>query len=74
MGHGAGFEGQVLDAWAYQGGLHLSFIRLGEPIEYAYVESFNGNYRDECLNERGFVAMARARRAIEKRRLEYNRE
>jgi putative transposase len=72
--HGPEFEGQVLDAWAYQHNVHLSFIRPGKPNENAYIESFNGKFRDECLNEHWFMTMAHARRAIENWRIEYNTE
>jgi len=64
----------VLDAWAYQRGVRLNFIRPGKPIENAYIESFNGRFRDECLNEHWFVTMAQARQVIEKWRIEYNTE
>ena len=60
--HGPEFEGQVLDSWAYEAGVQLSFIRPGKPNENAYIESFNGKFRDECLNEHWFVTMAQARR------------
>ena len=72
--HGPEFEGQVLDAWAYQRGVRLSFIRPGKPVENAYIESFNGKFRDECLNEHWFVTLAQARRVIETWRIEYNTE
>ena len=72
--HGPEFEGQVLDAWAYQTGVSLNFIRPGKPIENAYIESFNGRFRDECLNEHWFLTMAHARRVIELWRMEYNTE
>jgi len=72
--HGPEFEGQVLDAWAYERCVHLSFIRPGKPNENAYIESFNGKFRDECLNEHWFVRMAQARRDIEAWRIEYNTE
>ena len=72
--HGPEFEGQVLDAWAYERGVRLNFIRPGKPIENAYIESFNGRFRDECLNEHWFLAMAHARRVIEHWRIEYNTE
>jgi len=72
--HGPEFEGQVLDAWAYVRGVRLSFIRPGKPVENAYIESFNGKFRDECLNEHWFVTMAHARRVIENWRIEYNTE
>lgn len=72
--HGPEFEGRVLDAWAYLRRVRLSFIRPGKPIENAYVESFNGRFRDECLNEHWFVDIVHARRTIENWRLEYNTE
>jgi putative transposase len=70
--HGPEFEGQALDAWAYEAGVRLNFIRPGKPIENAYIESFNGRFRDECLNEHWFLTMAHARRIIESWRIEYN--
>jgi putative transposase len=72
--HGPEFAGQVLDAWAYERGVRLSFIRPGKPVENAYIESFNGRFRDECLNEHWFLTMAHARRVIESWRIEYNTE
>jgi putative transposase len=72
--HGPEFEGRVLDAWAYQANVQLSFIRPGKPNENAYIESFNGTFRDECLNEHGFITMEKARRVIEAWRIEYNTE
>ena len=72
--HGPEFEGQVLDEWAYRRGVQLSFIRPGKPVENAYIESFNGRLRDECLNEHWFMTMAHARRVIESWRIEYNTE
>jgi putative transposase len=47
-------------------------MRPGKPIENAYVESFNGKFRDECLNEHWFVNLADAKRAIEAWRIDYN--
>ncbi len=72
--HGPEFEGQVLDTWAYQAGVRLNFIRPGKPIENAYIESFNGRFRDECLNEHWFLTMTHARYVIESWRIEYNTE
>ena len=72
--HGPEFEGQVLDTWAYEAKVKLSFIRPGKPNENAYIESFNGKFRDECLNEHWFMTMAHARRLIEAWRVEYNTE
>ena len=72
--HGPEFESQVLDAWAYRHGVRLAFIRPGKPNENAYVESFNGRLRDECLNEHWFLTLAHAQAAIEAWRIEYNTE
>ena len=51
----------------------LNFIRPGKLVENAYVENFNGRFRDECLNEHWFMSMAH-RRVIESWRIEYNTE
>jgi len=64
----------VLDAWAYQRLVQLSFIRPGKLNENAYIESFSGKFRDECLNEHWFMTMAQARRIIEAWRIEFNTE
>lgn len=70
--NGPEFAGRTLDAWAYQRGVELRFIRPGKPIENAYVESFNGKFRDECLNEHWFVSVAEAQAVIEAWRIDYN--
>jgi putative transposase len=70
--NGPEFAGRTLDAWAYRTGVTLRFIRPGKPIENAYVESFNGKFRDECLNEHWFVNLADAKTAIEAWRIDYN--
>ena len=72
--HGPEFESRALDAWAYKRAVRLAFIRPGRPVENAYVESFNGRLRDECLNEHWFVSMQHARSVIEAWRIEYNTE
>ena len=53
--NGPEFAGKALDAWAYRRGVKLHFIRPGKPVENAYIESFNGKFRDECLNEHWFT-------------------
>jgi putative transposase len=62
MDNGPEFTGKELDAWAYQMGIKLYFIRPGKPVENAFIESFNGKFRDECLNENWFTDMRDARR------------
>src|SRR5262245_52493910 len=69
--NGPEFAGRVLDEWPYTKGVRLRFIRRGKPVENAYVESFNGKFRDECLNEHWFASLAEARVVIEAWRLEY---
>jgi putative transposase len=70
--NGPEFAGRTLDAWAYAHDVALRFIRPGKSIENAYVESFNGKFRDECLNEHWFVSLADAKAAIEAWRIDYN--
>ncbi len=70
--NGPEFISKALDAWAYQRGIKLAFIRPGKPVENAYIESFNGRFRDECLNENWFLSLEQARRMIEAWRVDYN--
>jgi putative transposase len=71
--NGPEFAGRALDAWAYRRGVKLHFIRPGHPVENAYIESFNGRLRDECLNEHVFFSLEDARRTLETWRQDYNR-
>ena len=70
--NGPEFAGRALDAWAYARDVTLRFIRPGKPIENAYVESFNGKFRDECLNEHWFLSVTEAQTVIEAWRVDYN--
>ena len=70
--HGPEFAGSALDAWAYRRGIHLHFIEPGKPVQNAYVESFNGRLRDECLNEHWFTTLEEARRRLKAWRQDYN--
>ena len=72
--NGPEFTSKVLDEWAYQRGVKLNFIRPGKPIENAYVESFIGKLRDECLNENWFINLKHAREVIEYWRIDYNED
>lgn len=63
---------KALDQWAYEHGVELVFIRPGKPVENCFVESFNGKFRDECLNAHWFLGLEDARRQIETWRLDYN--
>lgn len=70
--NGPEFAGQALDVWAYQQGVKLHFIEPGKPVQNAFIESFNGKMRDECLNEHWFGTLAEARQTIEAWRRDYN--
>jgi putative transposase len=70
--NGPEFAGRVLDEWAHQRGVTLSFIQPGKPTQNCYIESFNGRLRDECLNLHWFLSLADARRTIESWRERYN--
>ena len=52
-------------------GIRLHFIDPGKPNQNAYVESFNGRFRDECLNEHWFLSLAHARHIVETLRVDY---
>ena len=67
------FTSRALDAWAYQNGIRLHFIQPGKPVQNAFVESFNGRVREECLNESWFTNLLDAERQIEAWRIDYNR-
>jgi len=72
--NGPEFAGKALDAWAYRNNVKLDFIRPGKPVENAFIESFNGRFRDECLNENWFLNLDDARALIEHWRVDYNHE
>ncbi len=70
--NGSEFAGQAMDAWAHRAGVKLDFIRPGRPVQNAYIESFNGRLRDECLNGEVFFSLADAREKLERWRRDYN--
>jgi putative transposase len=70
--NGPEFTGRALDQWAYQHGVRLRFIDPGRPVQNAIIESFNGRFRDECLNQHWFLDLADARRIIAAWRDDYN--
>lgn len=69
---GPEFTGKALDQWAYENGVELKLIQAGKPTQNAYIESFNGKLRDECLNEHWFHTLAHARAVIATWRKDYN--
>ena len=68
---GPEFTGKALDQWAYQRGVELRLIQAGKPTQNAYVESFNGKFRDECLNEHWFRSLPEAREIVGRWRQDY---
>ena len=70
--NGKEFCGRAMAIWAYRNGVALRFIEPGKPNQNAYVESFKGRLRNECLNEHWFTSPAHARMAIETWRQDYN--
>ena len=70
--NGPEFTGKALDRWAYEHRVKLEFIQPGKPMQNAFVESFNGTFRDDCLNENWFMDLEDARRIIENWRVDYN--
>ena len=72
--NGPEFISKVLAAWAQRHGVQHVFIRPGKPAENGFVESFNGKFRDECLNVQWFLNMEEARALIERWRIDYNEQ
>jgi putative transposase len=72
--NGPEFRGRALAAWSEDRGVRLEFIQPGKPVQNAYIESFNGRLRDECLNANWFTSLSDARRKIETWRRDYNEQ
>ncbi len=70
--NGPEFVSTILDKWAYENEVELDFSRPGKPTDNAFVESFNGSLRDECLNTNWFLSLDDARNKIEAWRVDYN--
>jgi putative transposase len=70
--NGTEFVSKTLDAWAYAKSIKLDFILPGKPVENAFIESFNGRLRDECLNVNIFLSLSDARSKLELWRQDYN--
>jgi len=72
--NGKEFCGRAMLSWAHLRGVALFLIEPGKPNQNAYIESFNGRFRDECLNEHWFISLQHAQAVIEAWRREYNEE
>ncbi len=63
--NGSEFSGRLVDFWAYANGVVMEFPRPGKPTDNAWIESFNGTLRDECLNVHWFDDLMDARRKLQ---------
>lgn len=70
--NGSEFTSNVMNAWAYDHKVEHIFIDPGKPMQNGYIESFNGKFRTECLNQHWFRNLSEAKEIIEDWRLEYN--
>lgn len=70
--NGSEFISKALDKWAYENGVMLDFSRPGKPTDNAFIESFNGSFRDECLNVNWFLSLEDAKEKITAFKEEYN--
>jgi transposase InsO family protein len=72
--NGKEFTGKAMLTWAHRNGIALRLIDPGKPNQNAYVESFNGRLRDECLNDQWFTSLLHAKAVIRAWTREYNEE
>jgi putative transposase len=70
--NGTEFTSKIMDQWAFFNKVQLDYSRPGKPTDNAVIESFNGKFRQECLNENWFLSMTDAREKIEQWRRDYN--
>ena len=70
--HGTEFVSAAMDRWAYTNGVILDFSRRGKPTDNAAIESFNGRFREECLNVHWFASIEDAQQKIDAFRWDYN--
>jgi putative transposase len=72
--NGPEFASRHFQSWCEQRGIGVEFIEPGKPTQNAVIESFNGRFRDECLNANWFWSVWDARAKIAPWRWEYNQE
>jgi len=70
--NGSEFISKALDLWAYENNVTLDFSRPGKPTDNPFIESFNGSFRDECLNLKWFLSLDDAQQKIEAWRVDHN--
>ena len=74
LDNGPEFTGKMLDLWAYFHKVKLDFSRPGKPTDNAFIESFNGRFREECLNQHWFLCLEEAQEKIACWRRQYNED
>lgn len=72
--NGSEYVSKAMDQWAYRNEVELKFIQPGKPTQNGFIESFNGRFRDECLNQHWFENLDQAKEIIQEWRIEYNTE
>ena len=70
--NGSEFISKVVDAWAHRNGVKLEFSRPGKPTDNAYIESFNGKLRTECLDQNWFASLQEVKEKLNAQRKEHN--
>ncbi|PIB22810.1 integrase [Maribacter sp. 4U21] len=70
--NGSEFISKILDKWAYENEVELDFSRPGKPTDNPFIESFNGSFRDECLNANWFFSLEDAQEKFDIWREDYN--
>lgn len=70
--NGSEFISKDFDRWAYDNKVVLNYSRPGKPTDNPFIESFNGSFRDECLNVNWFLSIEDAVKKIDAWRVEYN--
>ena len=70
--NGSEFISKEMDRWAYENQVTMDYSRPGKPTDNPFAESFNGSFRDECLNAHWFLSLEDAVQKIEAWRIEYN--
>ncbi len=70
--NGSEFISKAMDRWAYENGVELDFSRPGTPTDNAKIESFNGRFRQQCLNTHWFLSLEDASGKIDAWRQDYN--
>jgi putative transposase len=70
--NGSEFSGRLLDMWAYHYRVKIDFSRPGKPTDNCHIETFNGSFRDECLNLHWFETLGEAKTNVEVWRRDYN--